>query len=255
MEIQKINCASCGSPIEVPDDADLIKCPYCGSQLSVKKDQSDISLQIAEKVGQAVEQSGSASQEAIRNGTYVTQSELKRLQVGQDLSMLQLQLNNIQSEIRSLEREKKDKLIENQIVELRIQERDLKQRIQGLQSVLLSPISNYQDGISQTSSAFSEPKVIAQKPDRVRRERRPMSGKTLLIIGGCLFLIGSCILFLFLITLLDRTNGAAFTLEGYLGALIICPLPFILLGLGLALFGYFRIRKGKKGEGISGSST
>ena len=242
MEVQQLNCASCGSPIQISDNADFVICPYCRAQLSVKRDENYATLKVVEQIGQVVQQSESATQAAIHDGTQVTQSELKRLEISQDLALLQLQLTNMQSEIRSLEREKKDKVIKNQIGELRIQESNLKQRIQALQTALMPPGSGVQKAAVQTES-------------RVKRERRPVSPWVLIIIGGSIFLFGSCVFLVFILAQLDNNAGVTDNLTGFIGAQTICSLPLILIGLVLSVIGFLRLRNAKKAEGFSGSST
>jgi len=35
MEIMKLNCASCGSPIQIQSDTEFLTCPFCSTQLAV----------------------------------------------------------------------------------------------------------------------------------------------------------------------------------------------------------------------------
>lgn len=139
MEILKLNCASCGSPIQIHNDTEFVTCPSCSTQMVVDRGEDFLSLKIAEQVSQAINQSGTGTQSAIRDGTQTTQSEIKRLQITQDLSMLNLQLSSIQSEIRALQREKQSKTQRLQLNELLNQEGNLKQRIAFLQNALVPP--------------------------------------------------------------------------------------------------------------------
>lgn len=139
MEILKLNCASCGSPIQIHNDATFITCPFCSTQMVVDRGENFLSLKVAEQVSQAINQSGTGTQSAIRDGTHTTQSEIKRLQITQDLSMLHLQLSGIQTEIRALQREKQSKTQRLQLNELLNQEANLKQRIAFLQNALVPP--------------------------------------------------------------------------------------------------------------------
>jgi len=245
METQKIDCASCGSPIQIPDNAEMVICPYCGTQLGVKRDGNYATLKVMEQISQVVQQTGDGTRSAIREGAQATQSELKRLQINQDIGLMQLQLSNIQSEIRSLEREKKDRVVKRQINELRIQENDLQQRIQALQSAILSPEPEEQKAVGQPEAyVHTQP----QQEKGGKRARTPLSGLALLIIGGSVFLLGSCIFLLFILGQFGSASGATDNLVGFIGAQIICSLPIILLGLALSIFGYLRLRKEKKNK-------
>lgn len=133
MELAKLNCPSCGGSINLPKDINRLSCTYCGTNLVVQRGEGFEALKIAEQVSATMREVGVGTETAIREGTQVTQSEIKRLQVSQDLSIAQMQLSNIQSEIRGLEREKRSRKVKRQISELRNQEMDLGNRIRALQ--------------------------------------------------------------------------------------------------------------------------
>jgi hypothetical protein len=48
-----------------------------------------------DKLVTSIEKTGTQTHEAIKEGSYVTQTELRRLQVAQDLSMVQMRLSNV----------------------------------------------------------------------------------------------------------------------------------------------------------------
>ena len=241
METQQLNCASCGSPIQIPENTDLVTCPYCRTHLSVERDENYASLKVVEQLGQVVQLSVNATQAAIRDGAQDTQSELKRLEISQDLALVQLQLTNIQSEIRSLEREKKDKVVKSQIGELHIQENNLKQRIQTLQAALIphQPLS---------------PNEAVQTEGQVHRKRQPISGLVFVLIGGSIFLLGSCIFVVFILAQLENNAGVTDNLTGFIGAQTLCSLPLILIGLVLSVIGFVRLRNTKKAISVSSSA-
>jgi TM2 domain-containing membrane protein YozV len=140
MNVVKVSCASCGAPIAIPPDIDNLNCAYCGAALAVQRGEGYVTLKLAEQVSKTIQEVGVQTQSSIREGTQVTQIELKRLQLSQELSALQLQLSNIQAEIRSLERQKVDGKIKRQHRELRSHEASLISRINGLQAALV-PLS------------------------------------------------------------------------------------------------------------------
>ena len=138
MEVQKLSCASCGAPIQVPSDLDAFNCSYCGAALVVKRGEGYVALKIAEEVSQQIKEVGDQTQATIREGAEGTQEELKRLQLNQDLSAAQVQLTNIQAELRALERGKKSRKIKRQIRDLRKQEKQLITRINTLNRAIQS---------------------------------------------------------------------------------------------------------------------
>lgn len=93
MEIKKVNCEACGAPINVPEDLEFLNCSSCGSALAVQRGEGYISLKMVKEVTSA-----------IRDGAYATKAELQKLQITQEISMLEMQLNNLGVEIRSLDR-------------------------------------------------------------------------------------------------------------------------------------------------------
>lgn len=140
MEVKSVACKSCGAPLDVPQGADQVQCRYCGAVLAVERGEGYVALRTAEEVSKSVRAAGDRTQEAIRESTYATQAELKRLQLSQELSAAQMQLSNVQAEIRALERQKKNRKTKRQLEELRHQERALTQRIKGLQSAMASAL-------------------------------------------------------------------------------------------------------------------
>lgn len=136
MNVQKMSCPNCGAFISVTEDLDQLTCTYCGSALSVQRGEGYAARKMAEKLGQAIQDSSVQTQGVIREGMQVTQLELKRLQISQDIATAQLQLSNIQTEIRSLEREKATGTTRQQLRALRQQESEIRSRIIALQAAL-----------------------------------------------------------------------------------------------------------------------
>jgi uncharacterized Zn finger protein (UPF0148 family) len=138
MELKSVACPSCGAPLDVPPNVNTLTCMYCGKRLTVDRGQSHLALKTVEEVSKKFEDVGDRTQQAIREGTYATQAELKRLQLSQDLSAAQMQLSSTQAEIRSLERQKQNRRTKEQLRELRQQEQSSIQRIKNLQAALAS---------------------------------------------------------------------------------------------------------------------
>lgn len=121
MEIQKAACASCGAPISVPDDLDHLNCSYCGAGLDVRRGEGYIATRLAEDVKDAIEESGEQ-----------TQTEIRRLGLQQQLATAQLRLSDVQTEIRALQREQRNRQVSQQLNELRRQELGLINQIESL---------------------------------------------------------------------------------------------------------------------------
>src|SRR5450759_2084713 len=104
MKVTKLNCTACGAPISVADDLYFLNCAACGTFLAIERGDGYVALKLAERVARAIEDSGKGTQDVIRESTQVTRSELQRLQMAQELSAVQMQLSNIQAEIRAVQR-------------------------------------------------------------------------------------------------------------------------------------------------------
>jgi DNA-directed RNA polymerase subunit RPC12/RpoP len=154
MKVTSLNCTACGAPISVPDDLDYINCSSCGTFLEIQRGEGYVALKAAEKVARAIETSGKDTQEAIREGTYATRSELQRLQLTQERSTAQMQLSNIQAEIRSLAREATDKGAAAQIKELRFAEYQMMDQLR-LTNVQLAALAA-DDDTTKMKSAQAE---------------------------------------------------------------------------------------------------
>lgn len=122
MKLIKLNCPTCGAPISVPDTMDFINCASCGSFLAIDRGEGYVALKAAEKLARTIEDSGKDTQDVIRESITVTRSELQRLQAVQEISAIQMRLNNIQSEIRTIQRQPQSLTTENQLRGLHTEE-------------------------------------------------------------------------------------------------------------------------------------
>ena len=135
MNVQRVSCASCGAPIQISDDIDRLNCTYCGAGLVVQRGEGYVALKLAEQMSRTIQDSGARTQTMVREGTQVTRAELKRLQLSQELSATHIQLSSIQTEIRGLMRQKRNRQIDRQLKELRKQESTLLSQIRELQEI------------------------------------------------------------------------------------------------------------------------
>jgi hypothetical protein len=132
----QLACPACGAELHVADNAVKARCEYCGKESALEYSHGQATVIAADRVGQAIASSNAQVSDTIRNTSDVTQIELKRLQMTQDLSSSQMMLANVRTEIRSLERDTHNKVAKRQLKDLRSQETELKERIATLQTGL-----------------------------------------------------------------------------------------------------------------------
>jgi TM2 domain-containing membrane protein YozV len=145
MDLKQMICPSCTGAIQVPTDMDRITCAYCGSELIVEYSEGDMNLSLVQKIKETLQDLGQETQGAIRESAGVTQTELQRVQIGQQIGTLQIQVSNIRAEIRTLEREKQlSRAAKNQLKELRKEEQECLLQIRNLQSFLPNTKGTYQ---------------------------------------------------------------------------------------------------------------
>ncbi len=160
MNISKLECPSCGAAIkEVNGKA---YCEYCGREAII---ESKVIEEIGKTVGNTIEQSGVVTQEAIKSGSENTQIELRRLQMSQELSTLQMQLSNLRSEKRSLSLvQKKTRTHKKQLQEIDEEERNILSHINLIQSTFYPQQNqskgNYSVSISKPGKPRSQSVAI-----------------------------------------------------------------------------------------------
>lgn len=124
MKITKLNCASCGAPLTIPEDTDVIVCPSCHSTLSIERSEGYVTLKVMEKLA-----------ETIKENAFVTQVELRRMQLSQMVSMEEMKLNTLQTEIRAAKRRTGNPtILRNELSELLLQENDIRMHIRTLKA-------------------------------------------------------------------------------------------------------------------------
>lgn len=142
MKITKLSCTACGAPISIPADLDQITCTACGTGLIIERGEGYVALKLAEKIARSIEISGIQTQDAIHENTSVTRQELQRLQMSQEVSSLQMQLNGIQTEIRLLRRDPENKKAKKQLCVLESKEFQMMEQIHSLKKQAFSPNPN-----------------------------------------------------------------------------------------------------------------
>jgi LSD1 subclass zinc finger protein len=86
MKFQKMNCPFCGAPLTYTEGSAKVSCKYCGNETVL---ESEFIENIEKKVVSSIKTDA--------------RLELKRLQVAQEISTLQMQIGNLRAERRALE--------------------------------------------------------------------------------------------------------------------------------------------------------
>lgn len=115
MSVTQVRCPACSAPVLATPDAPRTRCAYCGSPLVVAMTDGELSLRLTGQVAEAVAAAGVA-----------TRSELQRQQQRQEVAHLELRLQVVEGEIRSLERLPSSPVYKRQLAELRAQAADLR---------------------------------------------------------------------------------------------------------------------------------
>ena len=122
MKTVKLNCASCGAPIVIPDEVDTVVCSSCHSTMIVDRGEGYVTLKIVEKLANA-----------IKENAYVTQVELKRMQLNQLISMEEMKINSLQTEFRAAKRRMPANLTcTPEMADLLLQENDIRMHVRTL---------------------------------------------------------------------------------------------------------------------------
>ncbi len=130
MDIQKVSCPSCGAPIQ--EKLGKFICDYCGQEVLVES-------QKLTEISSTIEKAQNKTQEVIASSSENTQLELRRLQLAQELSMLQMQLSSLGSERRNISlAAKKTKTHRSQLAQIDQEEQAVRVRINTIQSILSS---------------------------------------------------------------------------------------------------------------------
>jgi hypothetical protein len=108
----------------------------------VEHSRGHIELKLAEQVSRSIREAQDETEAVLRENTQVTLAELKRLQMQQELTGLDIQFSSIQSEIRQLEREKQTRGTRRLLKDLQQDGFTIVERIERLETQLgISPES------------------------------------------------------------------------------------------------------------------
>lgn len=205
MKIVKLNCIACGAPISVPENLDILFCNSCGSKLAVDRGEGYITLKILEKLTQTIQESGEKAHSAIKENTYVTKVELKKVQISQSISTEEMKLNSLRQEIRQLSRNAQTSLVErSQLTTLRLEQCNSLMRIRKLNldiarldegwdeslEVFQADLASLDEIIVQLTPFSQEPQIATRinelVKERARCQKELITLETNLITGQLL---------------------------------------------------------------------
>lgn len=155
MNLTQTRCSVCTAPLEIAADATHTRCSYCATAFAVERRGDKVSLQFAD----AIEGHAAQTRAVILEEADATQSELRRLQLTQQHSHTQLQLADVQREIRAVERAPQSSVARNQLAELQAQETDLKAQLAALE-LALNP-----ESVGSTPLASDQPAIPIDWPE------------------------------------------------------------------------------------------
>jgi hypothetical protein len=136
MQIKAIDCPSCGAPVSIGEGSSKARCEYCRKDVLLEPQMlQDIGNKVANTFQELETQ---------------TQAEIRRLQLSQELSMLQMQLSSLRAEKRGLERTG-GRQMTAQIRQIQNEEKVLLDQIGAIQDVLNPPISSVNSKKDQAS--------------------------------------------------------------------------------------------------------
>lgn len=137
-EIKQLECPSCGASIILPPNATRGVCAYCGNPFAIE--------------GEAALKAGQDIAGAIKANSEQTLSEIQRMQLTQQHALLMQQftsvrmhLDSIESEIRTLQRSGRSRVIRSQERDLQVRRKEIMGQLDSLQAemtkinVILNP--------------------------------------------------------------------------------------------------------------------
>lgn len=125
MSIVQQRCPACSAPLPIIQPSERLRCRYCGAALSIERHGSHVSVELAERMIGSLEQSGAQNQ-----------AEFRHLRLTQELASAEMQLANVQSEMRSIQRGPVNGVSRTQLNELQAKQIELQQRIASLKAQL-----------------------------------------------------------------------------------------------------------------------
>ena len=149
MKTVRMDCASCGAPVIIPEGADSIICPSCKTTLGIDRGEGYITLKIIEKLAESIHEMGEMTSSALKENAFVTQVELRRMQINQLISMDEMKLNSLAAEIRATKRRlKPGPILNEELGELLLQENDIRLHIRSLRQEIARLEPGWEDSLA-----------------------------------------------------------------------------------------------------------
>ena len=148
MKTVTLNCASCGAPVSIPDGAETFVCPSCQTTLMVDRGEGYVTLKVLEKLSDSLHEMGQATSSAIKENAYVTQVELKRMQLLHLVSLEEMKLNSLQAELRAAKRRAPANIsITVEMVDLILQDNDSRMHIRSLKKEIAQLDAGWEESL------------------------------------------------------------------------------------------------------------
>lgn len=134
MEIKKLNCLSCGASLQIPEDLDFLNCSSCGEFFQVLRGEGYWALKTVKgKITQS-ENEPEKKHPGISEGEQTAQQEIRRVQLNEEYSTLNLKIDAIRSEIRALSQIKRNDAMDQNLSDLHWQEFNILDRLRILRA-------------------------------------------------------------------------------------------------------------------------
>lgn len=125
--VVRLACPSCGAMLPLPSGtAEYMQCPFCGSSLHVRRSAGELSLEMVQQVGRAIGQE--VGQEL--------DQRFQAMEARQQLQMLEMQLLDLQGQLRTLQSLPKSRQRDQAIKQTAAQIAQLQQQYRALYSRL-----------------------------------------------------------------------------------------------------------------------
>jgi multidrug efflux pump subunit AcrA (membrane-fusion protein) len=124
MKIEPVHCPACFAAATVPPGADRVTCDYCGTTSFIEQSHGQVTLKFEHELAglrQTLQDSSAQTAQSMRASAEETQKEIQRLRLSQELSTVEMRLDNVQAEYRALTRnndKKQSKTVKAQLAQL-----------------------------------------------------------------------------------------------------------------------------------------
>lgn len=172
--LQQSSCPSCGAPVILDATQQQVVCPYCRSPLVSLQHGNTITLELSEQAAQTLLGAGRGNeQERLRNQRF------------QELSSLEMQLTQVQAEIRYLERGELTDSVDRQLDQLDATEERLLERIRILRKQLnLDLDETWQETSSTAPSSQQVTDFKASGPYALTDWERTLGRWIVVVVSG-----------------------------------------------------------------------